>query len=122
MKDTVEVESLPYCDICNEMRVSEGHVTIERAIYDAKSIYGSWAYMCQKHFDQIGVGLGLGKGQKLVLKAKGTSKEYEEWLETHNEMDTLMLAIKFRDNFGLTSEEASSIVWNWKENKNKKRG
>ena len=29
---------------------------------------GSWAYMCQSCFDAFGVGLGLGKGQRLIVR------------------------------------------------------
>ena len=42
------------CDFCDA-----------EAKYDGKTTYGPWAYMCEKHFRTVGVGLGLGKGQKL---------------------------------------------------------
>lgn len=35
------------------------------AAYDGKTIYGPWAFMCPNCFEAFGVGLGLGKGQKL---------------------------------------------------------
>jgi len=37
----------------------------EEAAYDGKTIYGPWAFMCHNCFEAFGVGLGLGKGQKL---------------------------------------------------------
>jgi len=47
---------LPKCSFCED-----------RAKYDGKTIYGSWAYMCEKHFKEYGVGLGVGRGQRLRL-------------------------------------------------------
>lgn len=59
----VKVEKLPMCDFC---RLEDG---VENpALYDGRTIYGRWSYMCQKHFEKYGTGLGLGKGQKLVLE------------------------------------------------------
>lgn len=53
----VTVASPPPCDFCGS----------EEALYDGKTKHGPWAYMCQKHFDRFGVGLGMGKGQRLIL-------------------------------------------------------
>ncbi len=61
---TVTVAELPHCGLC-EM---EGRA--EPAEYDGRTITGPWAFMCQLHYDQYGVGLGTGKGQKLVLPTK----------------------------------------------------
>jgi len=36
------------------------------AKYDGRTKYGPWAYMCENCFETRGVGLGLGKGQKLA--------------------------------------------------------
>jgi len=36
------------------------------AEYDARMKRGSWAYMCQEHFNEHGIGLGTGFGQKLI--------------------------------------------------------
>jgi len=54
----VEVIELPKCDIpgCDQT-----------AHYDGKTKQGPWANMCEEHFQKLGVGLGLGKGQKLIL-------------------------------------------------------
>jgi hypothetical protein len=51
--NTVEVASLPPCDICGEP-----------ALYDANLGMG-WANVCQKHFDAYHCSLGVGRGQIL---------------------------------------------------------
>lgn len=51
---------MPRCDICKE----------KKAIIDGKTIYGPWAFMCKKCFFEVGVGLGLGKGQLLKKEKK----------------------------------------------------
>ncbi len=43
------------CAFCNDT-----------ACYDGDTTIGLWAYMCERHFKQYGVGLGSDKGQKLV--------------------------------------------------------
>ena len=58
----VKVTKLPECDYCRR--------TFDE-MYDAKTIYGYWANLCPYHFGHYGIGLGLGKGQKLVLEAEG---------------------------------------------------
>ena len=63
----VEVDKLPQCDFC-----------YDPALYDGKTFRGYWAYMCQAHFDAIGVGLGLGKGQKLILREKKEKQSEEQ--------------------------------------------
>ena len=58
----VTVLVLPKCDFCKQNGIDRD------AVYDAKvSIATSWANMCQGHYGLYGIGLGLGKGQKLVL-------------------------------------------------------
>jgi len=54
----VRVPVAPRCDLCRVETPAQ---------YDAKTIHGPWANLCQEHFDEIGVGLGLGKGQRLVV-------------------------------------------------------
>lgn len=54
---SVEVGILPKCDFCES-----------KARFDGKTVFGPWANMCELHFKANGVGLGLGRGQKLVLK------------------------------------------------------
>lgn len=36
------------------------------AVFDGKTQMEPWAFMCQDCMDDHGVGLGLGRGQKLV--------------------------------------------------------
>lgn len=55
----VEVVELPKCDFC-----------IRTAHYDGKTVVGLWANMCEIHFEMHGIGLGLGKGQILILKER----------------------------------------------------
>lgn len=56
----VEVAELPMCDIC------EASMIKKEAQYDCLLKQGVWANTCDEHFEQFGVGLGLGKGQKLI--------------------------------------------------------
>ena len=51
---TATVDELPKCNWCREP-----------AEYDGKTIFGPWAYMCEEHFREFGIGLGTGVGQKL---------------------------------------------------------
>lgn len=51
------VAVLPACDFCGWV-----------ASYDAKTQKGPWANMCEDHFQANGVGLGLGRGQRLVVR------------------------------------------------------
>lgn len=73
---TAIVTELPNCYFC-EM---EGKT--EPAEYDGRTDIGQWAFMCQHHFDQYGVGLGTGKGQKLILPVKHP----DEMLSKANEL------------------------------------
>lgn len=54
---TVRLYQVVYCDIlyCGNI-----------ARYDAKTSAGPWAYLCGNHYVEMGVGLGLGKGQRIV--------------------------------------------------------
>jgi hypothetical protein len=54
------VTRIPECDFCEGPQKKP-------AAYDAVTVYGPWANMCEKHFRQHGKGtLGLGLGQKYV--------------------------------------------------------
>lgn len=57
---TALVDELPTCDMpgCDEP-----------AEYDAATRSGQWGNLCQTHFDDQGCSLGLGKGQKLVVRS-----------------------------------------------------
>lgn len=54
----VAVTRLPGCDMTG---------CAMPAVYDAKTVGGPWAYLCSLHFGLYGIGLGLGRGQRLVL-------------------------------------------------------
>lgn len=47
------------CDCCSDPFGS--------VMYDAKTIQGPWANMCETCFKRFGVGLGIGRGQRYVL-------------------------------------------------------
>jgi hypothetical protein len=70
MSTEVKVTTLPDCDICKAQKAE----TINRAEYDGATTHGPWAYMCQSHFLAIGLGLGTGRGQKLILRAEKPSE------------------------------------------------
>lgn len=53
------------CDICKTAQ----------AEYDAKSVHGPWAFMCQACFDKYGMGLGLERGQRFVHLPKNLSQQ-----------------------------------------------
>jgi hypothetical protein len=54
---TVKIDERPACDFCGA-----------EAVVDGRTTYGSWAYMCPTHFYLFGVGLGLGRGQFLLVE------------------------------------------------------
>lgn len=60
------VARIPDCDI---HKYDKGVVGVP-AVYDAKTIRGPWAYMCQTCWvsEAAYAELGTGKGQRLVLK------------------------------------------------------
>lgn len=59
MSTTVQVATLPKCDICQTLD----------AEYDGATFFGPWAYMCEPCWNQNGVGkLGTGFGQRLEVK------------------------------------------------------
>ena len=66
---TAPVLVLPLCDLCM-LEDKKG-----QAQYDGKTIHGPWAYMCEEHFKIYGVGLGLGRGQRLILRIKNESNQ-----------------------------------------------
>lgn len=66
MSAQVTVTEIPDCDFCRAMFQQTP------AAVDGRTIYGAWAYMCDRHWRQMGVGkLGTGYGQKLVLAEAG---------------------------------------------------
>jgi hypothetical protein len=62
-----KVAALPQCDFCTE-----------KARFDGMTTYGPWGNMCEPHFDTYGVGLGTGKGQRLVEEGEDVVMSYSE--------------------------------------------
>lgn len=61
-------ETLPPCDICKiQVTLDERRGPPQTAVYDGATVGGPWGYMCEEHFKTHGMGLGLGRGQRLVL-------------------------------------------------------
>ena len=67
----VEVPKLPQCDFCKQNPL----VLYQEAHYDGKTRMGPWANMCREHFKRFGVGLGLGKGQELILRETNNANQ-----------------------------------------------
>lgn len=65
MKKVTWHGTFPSCDICKTL-----YGVKTTAYYDARTTAGIWAYLCDDCFEEYGVGLGLGTGQKLVLQTK----------------------------------------------------
>lgn len=61
--DSVTVAKKPNCDICKYVEGKDG----VEADYDGATTQGPWANMCERHFQSHGVGLGTGRGQRLVV-------------------------------------------------------
>ena len=72
MTTTARVTKLPECDLCKN---ENPDYTPEKAQYDGKTRYGIWGYMCERHFQTDGIGLGLGKGQLLITESPHTQHE-----------------------------------------------
>lgn len=61
MGDTAYIPSPVFCDFC-QMQGKK-----EPAQYDGATKHGPWAYMCEQDFQLHGVGLGTGRGQRLIV-------------------------------------------------------
>ena len=72
MTTTARVSQFPKCDLCKD---SDIFTPPEDAQYDGRTRSGIWAFMCPIHFLSHGVGLGLGKGQRLTTKNEHTQHE-----------------------------------------------
>jgi hypothetical protein len=59
--EAVVVDFEKLCDFCKPVKM-------KRATVDGKTIFGPWANMCQTHYSLHGVGLGMGRGQRLIYK------------------------------------------------------
>ena len=69
------VEQLPLCDLhhdydpMNGVAINPPNNEQVYARYDARERFTTrWGHMCKEHFENYGVGLGLGLGQKLILR------------------------------------------------------
>ena len=62
----VHVQQLPPCDIHLQ---TDGSVVT--AGYDGATRFGPWAYMCHACFTSYGRGLGIGRGQRLMVADSG---------------------------------------------------
>jgi hypothetical protein len=61
----VVVDAIPTCDIC----IWRGVHPPRPAAYDGKTkATGTWAWQCEEHHKSDGMGVGLGRGQKLILR------------------------------------------------------
>ena len=63
MSESVTVDKYPMCDFCATEIVDSA------ARYDAKTMGGPWAKMCERHFKAHGIGLGIGRGQRYLLRS-----------------------------------------------------
>jgi len=68
MGTEVKMAVIPDCDFCKEYGINPP----EKAGYDGKTKMGPWAYMCRLHWRQFGIGLGTGKGQRLVKQERAS--------------------------------------------------
>jgi hypothetical protein len=55
------LDARPDCDICKLKGIKFP------AAIDGRTVDGRWAYMCVPHHEAHGVGLGMGKGQRLLI-------------------------------------------------------
>lgn len=62
------VESLPTCELCHKAE----------ALFDGKTRIGPWAFMCLQCFGKFGIGLGTGKGQRMVLRSEVQDEVQDE--------------------------------------------
>jgi len=56
---TVEWNGRRDCDLC--------HRPCTKTLYDARTLFGPWAVMCEKCYTSVGLGLGTGYGRKYKL-------------------------------------------------------
>lgn len=85
----VAVEVLPKCDFCDS-----------QAAYDGKTKMAPWANMCAAHFKVYGIGLGLGRGQRLILNKQQQREEPAARVQTRPSKRCLLNDL-FRTSLGL---------------------
>ena len=65
MKEVLWTGSAPeHCELCD--------TRIEHTFYDARTRFRVWACLCPACFEDCGVGLGTGNGQRFEKRADGT--------------------------------------------------
>lgn len=87
------VVKLPPCDVQGCKNEAEYNVK-------TKAGPGPWALLCQKHFEQFGIGLGLGKGLRLVVEKANPSRRVimlEERWASIDDFATLFQYLWYRD-------------------------
>ena len=67
----VVIPEIRFCDMCKESPPAQAYA-------DGKTTLGPWADMCKDCYAIYGVGLGLGRGQELLLEPPDTTKEEDE--------------------------------------------
>ncbi len=72
MSKEAYVSTRPDCDLCKQQGSQRP------AFYDGKTVYGPWAYMCEEHMEEVGNGLGTGRGQRLIVGEKPTMTAAEK--------------------------------------------
>lgn len=60
--ETTVLTERPSCDLCGVAGKN-----VPASVDGRLRGRASWAYMCELHFETHGVGLGLGKGQRLLI-------------------------------------------------------
>lgn len=69
----------PYCNFCFSYTYAKPIL----ATYDGKTKDGPWALMCDDHFKKEGIGLGTGRGQKLIYDIKDLIMDDPEGILLH---------------------------------------
>lgn len=80
-KVTTVVDTIPGCDMpgCDDPAYADAAVPGQ-----------GWGYWCEAHFDRLGCGLGLGRGQKLLKRSDVHAQahaHYNRGLITASERD-----------------------------------
>lgn len=71
-RNTVRVDAIPHCQVCSGeyigISLTENSIIVP-AHYDARIPGGfGWGYVCRRHFKSMRCKLGVGLGQRLVLR------------------------------------------------------